>query len=345
MILKPHVHQLLSPFQHTVIHELLGRQDAERLVNFMTHYKGTRYVLTGYDSFGGTTLTEELSERVRQRLDPAEVLVPVRFDRVPNLNNLPIFKVFLQATRERVPIAKCTLEFEDTTQRDLSTVKEVLNSLDSLISERSHKSNIYKKLRSKLKQGTAPLRVIVIVDNIVSSQTLATFLRHRLFIENQAALLVVVERETYNRWDRKTKRFFRNKRGLKEWYVPCLWEPEYEFVAETLDLLFSGYSVSTPEAHEMRQLLSQHIAFIGRGIVGRTLRELQDYHKYWQLDDNTGQPFITLETLDLHWLSNNARLQEILDQNWDKILDRNFPRREVQDRAKQGVFTPYLIGS
>ena len=338
MILRPHVQRLLDPFKYDVIRELLDQQDAERLISFMAHYPEARYLLTGYGRFGGTTLTKEIVKEVGQRVASGETLVVLRFDRIPSLENSPVFDVLLQVSSEEVKLGRCALDLEPVAQENVFTIREILDTLNNYLSGRQEKSVLYRTLQSKLKSMASELRIMIVVDDVVTPEPLTAFLSHVLFVENHTALLAVVEREVYNRWDDDTKRFFRNKKSVREWYVPCLWESQYSFVEQILELLFSGYSVNTPEATEMRRLFSQHIVFIGRGVAGRALQELRDYHKYWQLDAMTGQPFITFETLDRRWLSNNAWLQDLLDHNWDKILGRNFPKREIEDRAKQGVY-------
>lgn len=152
------------------------------------------------------------------------------------------------------------------------------------------------------------------------------------------ALIAIVERETYNRWDTKLKNFLTQKKMLKEWYVHCLWEADYGLVGQMMELLFNHHSINNPEAQELQQAFRKHIAFVGRGIVGRTLWELQKHQNYWQLDPQTQQPFIILNDLDSRWVENNAWIQETLERNWTIILGQNFPQRENEDRAKQGVY-------
>jgi serine/threonine protein kinase len=73
MLLRAYAFKLLDPIDKSTIRKFLLQQEPDQLVGHIIKFTGGRYVITGYGSFGGTTLAREICKLISmqwQRLSP-----------------------------------------------------------------------------------------------------------------------------------------------------------------------------------------------------------------------------------------------------------------------------------
>jgi len=339
LILRPHLHKLLDPIRETTLRELLSEQEPERLIDYITQYGQGRFLITGYGSFGGSTLVSEIVDAVTRELDApsgSDRLLAVWFELVDSSEEGSIFKASVQVGDVDLDIGQVTTMAQDLTS-DRHPVGVLLDTLADLMVGRLPKSSLAKTIKQAIGPRAVPSRLVIILDKATDLKCLRALVDHPLFDQENVSYLVIVEREGYDQWDGESKRFLQRRKRFQVWDVPCLWEPDHHLVERTMNLLFRGYRIDSPELEEIRRAFDKHIAFVGRGAIGKTVRELQQL-RYWRFDEYTKQPFVALERLDRELVLHNAWIQDTLETNWELILGRNFPGWQRTDRAKQGVY-------
>jgi serine/threonine-protein kinase len=338
LILRPHLYQLLDPLKQSTIRELLHEQQPERLVDYIVAYGGRRFIITGYGSFGGTTLTREIVQAVERQLrqqQSSHRLLALRFDLMSRPDEAVVFNVSL-ANDEPFLVGE-SLATGQGPVLPAYRLSETLDTLAAMLAGQPVKSPLARRLEGAGQSKTPPTRPVIVIDKINDPETLELFLRHPLFEHKTVTWLVVTPRELYDRWSDSVSQRLLKHHKFEVWPVPSLWEADYSVVQKTVDLCFSSYQVNSLEARDLHRAFVQHISFVSRGALGAILNELQQL-KYWRLDDQTRQPFIDFNALDRDLIRHNASLQTILENNWSRISGQNFPGRERTDRARQGVY-------
>lgn len=336
LILNPWVQNLLDPVEKSTIRELLRQQEPERIVNYIINYQSGRFLITGYGSFGGTALTREIGEMVRQELElmpsptPDHLLI-VRLNHVEGQHEFDLF--VQQGEYKEVKIGRFC---KPGSSSPILPIAQGLTALQQFLENPKDTSPLRKNLHQAC--PTPPTKLLLVVDKVATAESLQLFIEHPLFAHPRLTFLVVVEREKYNQWDAQIKKQLKATYKFQEWSVPSLWETDYNTVQAMMDSMFSHFRMDDPQAQQMLAAFKKHIAFVGRGQVGTTLYELRQL-RYWQIDKDTRQAFIAFETLDDDLIRQNAWMQELLEANWERILGSSFAGQERTDRAKQGIYS------
>lgn len=339
LILRPHLHRLLDPIRDNTLSELLSEQEPERLIDYITEYEQGRFIITGYGSFGGSTLVRAIVDAASWEIGDSpgsESLLVVWFELADSGKEGSIFKASIPAGDQDFYVGQITTTDQERV-RDRYPVSELLDVLAELMAGNLQKSSLAKVIGQAIGSRIVPSRLIIVLDKAPNLGSLRAFVDHPLFDRKKVSYLAIVEREGYDQWDKDAKRLLQRRQRFQIWDVPCLWESDHHLVERTMNLLFKGYRIDSPEMEEIRRAFDKHIAFVGRGAIGKTVRELQQL-RYWRFDEYTKQPFVALERLDHELIVHNAWIQETLEANWELILGRNFPGRLRTDRAKQGVY-------
>ena len=334
LILRPSVRQLLSPIHQNVVQEILSQHDPERIIDFIVSLGSGSIIISGYNSFGGTTLTREIARRVRRELlrqDREEILFTVRLDLKQRTQNVSLYEGAVE-TPGYVKNLGLISSATEKKHSDVMAISTLFNELHNL--NLGNPREIFEK---KGEKKYLPSRLLIVIDKIVDMAFLDVLKNHDLFGKVEVNFLLVIDQEQYNRWVEGDNSRFINKTRMQHLYIPSLWEDEYKMVGNIINIVFKGFHLDSAEAKEMYRTFRKHIAYKGRGAIGTTLNELQDL-KYWQLDRETKQGFIDFSMLDKGEIFHNAWLQDTLISCWDDILEENFPIRKSRDRAKQGVY-------
>ncbi len=344
LILNPNVHDLLAPAAQESIKDLMSLQDPERIVNYAATYGGGRFILTGYGSFGGTSLTREIYKLIRKvwgstqgsaqkRVLTIQLTSQYRFSDVE-----PVYKAVMQRAQVGGMLIGTFVNKAGVGQPDVPTLESLLDTVYNVM-QGVHENTA---LRQKMEQATPGEfrfgRLILTVDKIADLDTIMLFASHPLIEEGQTTLIMVIDREHYNRWPQQLRQRLQTRAGFQIWPIPSLWEEDYHLVESTMDLLFSRYQMGSSEAAEKLVAFKKHIAYLGRGQIGTTLYELRQM-RYWKIDEYTHQPFILFDALDDELIRHHAWVQDLLEANWATIIGASFPGRERTERAKQGVYS------
>jgi serine/threonine protein kinase len=281
LILQPEVVDLLAPVGRNVISELLSHQEPERIVDYILNFGGGRFLVSGYGSFGGTSLTREICRSAWQSLAPQlrssrRVLLIVRMSpRESLLGEARTWEVSIQHPPAE-PVSMGQFSSPITPEHDgQPQVLELLDTLADLAGPRQARSALRGQLEQIIPTQTAVSHVILILDKILDPATLDPFLNHPFTANRHVSLLVVSEQEQLNRWPDGVLTRLKNRWNFQLWSVPCLWENEWQFVEKTMNRFVTGFRLDDPRAHAKFDAFKKHLAFVGRGQLGTTLYELR----------------------------------------------------------------------
>ncbi len=337
-------HDLLDPLRKHTVRELISHLDPERIVNHTLAYEKGRFILTGYGSFGGTSLVDEICQLIESqwfyKSGKEEILIihlTNPYNEISN-DNL-IYKVETRLGEADRCLIDTFAEKPDPAYPNLKQLSEFLDALVYILLGKKGKSQLQRYIERKVKSGGEFIRLILTIDKVRHAETLHFFSSHKLFnVLTNTTLIAIVDREVYNRWIPEVKQYIKNKLEFQVRYAPCLWETKYGIVESLINSIFSQSQMESAEAEEKLQKFKKHIAFMGRGQNGAIFYELRQL-RYWQIDKLTEQAYIAMDSLDDDLIRHNALVQDILDDNWDRILGRSFTGVEKKDRAKQGVYS------
>lgn len=344
LILHPEVIDLLAPVSKSMLNELLSHQEPERIVDYIVNFGSGRFIIAGYGSFGGTSLTNEICRSVRSKLSAEVVrrsatLLVTRFTYIESARDKPAtWEVSVQGfTGEPVSLGKFAASPE-ASDKEYPALLTLFDTLEDVCNGHRLKSELRARIATILPSQSAVTHLILVIDKVLQADMLDEFLSQSLIHHAGVTCLVVTESEHYNRWPEKTIHTLKSRWKFEEWSVPCLWESESRFVKRTLERLVSSFLMESREAKDKYEAFRGHLAYVGRGQVGTTLYELRQL-RYWQIDKDAGQAFIALDALDDDLIAQHAWVQDLLESNWSRILGSNFVGRQQTDRAKLGIYT------
>lgn len=339
LILQPQVQNLLAPVAQQTIQELMSHQEPERIVNYAVTFGGGRFIVTGYGSFGGTSLTKEICRSIQQQwatlhqADNEAVLIA----QLTRQNSLAADTLTFRVRLQDQVLGTFSLAPAERPSSGEQHLYMLLDTFDDVLNRVKKRSSLREKVDRCLTNSQTYKRLVVTIDKANNPETVRQLLMHPVIERQATTLIIIVEQERFNRWPQQMKRRLQTQGKFQLWTIPCLWETDYQLVDSTMRLLFSRFQMNSPEASEQLQVFKKHIAYLGRGQVGTTLYELRQL-RYWQIDTETRQAFIMLDGLDDELLKHHAWIQDLLDANWETILGTSFPGQARTDRAKQGVY-------
>jgi serine/threonine protein kinase len=343
LILKPHLKQLLGPLPDVTIQGLLSTLDTPQIVNHAILY-GSQYIITGYNSFGGTTLTREIVRSIQRGMAKyarGETVLTIRLELDDIHKNWNSYKVSFQTEDDNF---KDKFSVYTNGEADKGhSLKDLLGILYELRSGNTNKSTFLREIENLgVNLTPPPSRFLISVDKIIDLDTLMTIIQQPIFGKERVVFILTIDRERLNRWCDKTPDLLSTNLQVK--YIPCLWEPETSLVDQIVDNIVTVEQGN--EQNEDNHLLiafKKHLAFLGRGALGTTFKEIQKM-EYWGIDLDRGVNLIAFHKLKEKRLEGsiyeNALLQDVLTKNWQYILGPNFQtsRPEDEDRAKLGVY-------
>lgn len=346
-VLRGFASNLLNPNEKRIIRKFLLMHEPEKLVNRIARFPGGKFIITGYGSFGGTTLIRDICESFRSKLQESYLgkaanLLIISLDNAYNeeydRQSVTIFKAFVrQPDQKDVCIAQLTTSPLSETPQTYP-LKDFLIALDDILANRKIKSKIHSLIGEHISKQVLLSRIVLLVDKLFHYSTLSLFENSPLFERKDVTHLIILEKEHYNRWRQQDRRRLESQGKFQIWSVPCLWESDYGIV----NLIFESslqtkFQENDFETRSYYQAFKSHLAFVGRGQLGTIIKELFKLD-YWYFPED-GEPYIDLDKLDIELIQHNAWLQDLLDKNWSRILQAYFIDGGGTDRAKQGVYS------
>ena len=343
MLLRAHASKLLDPVEKSIIRNFLLQQEPNQLVGHIIKFTGGRYVISGYGSFGGTTLAHEICELVRmkwQQLSPGKNLnllfVRLSYEAV-DAESEACFKAYIrQLGQQEVFLSKLKISRQPETPCPY-IVTDFMDTLDDILAGRKRITILHKLIKAQIKYQIPVSRLILLIDKLCHPNILTLLENHHLFERKEVTYIIIVEQEQYNRWPEKDRVRLQVQDKYQLWPVPCLWESEYGLVDLIAKSLLTRLQKDNPKTAEYYEAFKKHLAFVGRGQLGATMRELCR-SRYWRLSDNS-EPHIDFDKLDNRSIRHHAWLDDLLNANWPSILMGNFVDRDKIDRAKLGVYS------
>lgn len=342
--LNPRLGPILNPFAEDIIREFLSPQEPERIAQGIINQGRRRFLLTGYGSFGGTKLAGAIVSCIQDTLNvqagETERNLLVFHFQFTEHDNLPVSdcQVLLWSSGN---IAKSSLgkfAWGESSKAGTVPLQDLLGAITYIISQKKNNNPTYKNLSRIINSRLNFDKIIFIVDKVYHQEVLHFFINQSVFEQNHLISLFIVEREQYNRWSNQFRSRLKTQHRFQVWYVPCLWESDHQVINKMMRSMFSNTSVNTVEAKELYRAFEKYISFISRGQIGSIFYELRQ-GQYWHIDSTTGQPYILIDDLDADLLYHHARLQDLLEANWLRILGSGFVGRKATDRAKHGVYS------
>jgi serine/threonine protein kinase len=368
-------------FRHSgehIFEELVLHKDYERLWRSFIHAVGGCNLLTGYGPFGGTSLVrcaiakarDELSKTAQGeaallifyfgvlREDKASFeLEATKFglehlnkphddsgdsafdelkaragqakdDRVSLLNfslARPLGETFFNPREQTInaEVAKENYDFSD-----------LIADLNTYFREHKGSKALHQIISRLVTSKFLPSRVVFIIDRIKHLETLETLAASDFFSNRRIRVVVVSRKEDLDSWSDADNRL--EAISFSKWYVPCLWNINFDKVLFKV----SGRLTLPPENHW--KVFLRHLEFRGRGSLGNIIAELREARNInFGEEDN----FIDVANLASRAdVLHNAWLQDLLELNWDTLLNDQFvgfDQDEKTDRARIGIY--YLV--
>jgi len=368
-------------FRHSgehIFEELVLHKDYERLWRSFIHAGGGCNLLTGYGPFGGTSLVRCAIAKAREELSKtahgeAALLVfyfallkedkesfeleATKFglehlnkpysdsddaafnelkaraaqatDDKGSLLNFslarPLGETFFNP-REKVinaEVAKRNYDFSD-----------LIADLNAYFREHKGSKALHQIISRLVRSEFLPSRVVFIIDRIKHLETLETLAASDFFSNKRIRVIVVSRKEDLDSWTDADNRL--EAVNFSKWYVPCLWNINFDKVLFKM----SGGRRSPPENHW--KVFLKHLEFRGRGSLGNIIAELKEARNI-----NFGEEDNFIDVVNLAGrvdILHNAWLQDLLEMNWDTVLNDQFvgfDQDEKTDRARIGIY--YLV--
>jgi hypothetical protein len=344
MILDPELGPILNPFADNVIREFLTPQEPKRIAQTILFHVRTRFLLTGYGSFGGTKLAGEVVTTIQEALSihPQTVgqrLLVFHIQITPS-NDLSSLDsqvvVWFGGSTAKSVLGKFT--WGKITNNAIQPVSDLLDAAMLFSNQEKGNTKTYKNLK-RITEGKLDFaKIVFIVDKVPHQELLQFFINHPIFEHDSFIYLFLVEREQYNRWPDQFRKRLKTQRKFQVWYVPCLWESEHQIIEKMMQAMFRQSNVNTLPAQELLLAFKKYITYISRGQVGTIFYELRQ-GQYWHVNIATGQPYILMDDLDADLLQHHSLMQDILESNWANILGSSFIGQKAVDRARQGIYS------
>ncbi len=200
-------------------------------------------------------------------------------------------------------------------------------------------ADLQKIVRQTIGSEVLPSRVVIVLDRISRLETLEVLAHSGLFTNEHITMIAIARQEEFDQWKNCEQRL--EAIQFEPWYIPCLWrrekeEPKPDYIQQVIKALLDPSGIQNVEAEKNFVLLRRHLAFVGRGALGYVLRELKNPTYY---AERHGRYCLCLNSLpDPGTIKHNVWLQEVLDKNWQVILDNRFDGEQEEDRARIGVY-------
>lgn len=379
--LRPKLDDWVKGGNRKVIEELILHEDFESLKTWIANASGERWLLTGYGRFGGTSLVKGAIQRATRELQAqrnGNILV-LHFDVDESEDQVESFEVraneiylgtLTSLSQQAIPEDKRTdgtltettkssrtFHFKLTQSIDRSffnwtpsvdqllrkhryDFSELVADLQSLTESNKSPSDLRKITARLLGSDELPSRVVVILDRVSHLETLEELSRSILFSSENMSVIAVARKEEVGLWTNSAERL--KSIDFREWVISCMWSPD--LVSKAVSVLMQSFGNPTASAERNLSVLCGHLAYIGRGSLGKVLEELRPNERpwYWKTD-NKGEYFLQLDPLPhASELEHNAWKQEMLQKNWGTILPRHLSgTHPLRDQARIGVY--YLM--
>jgi len=152
-----------------------------------------------------------------------------------------------------------------------------------------------------------------------------------VFTSNQFSFVFIAGKEVYQRWTEDVARGDSIYESIfaYDFYVPCLWKEQEEFVQKCL-----AESLQKPEVHSPTWHLTRFLQYRGRGVLRRMLRELNNCVT-WEND----RPKVSVPPKHRGLIGVYSKLQEILTEKTELFgsdIDRIDQAR--WDRWRLGLY-------
>lgn len=218
------------------------------------------------------------------------------------------------------------------------SVDEFVTEVNNFVDGKRDNSQLQKMMLRLLESNQMPSRVIIVLDRVDDLEALETLAQLDLFEKRSVTVIAVSHKERFDDWIDKEERL--SSIGFREWYVPCLWGVNDDYLAQIEQVLLEPPPLGIEMDEDIFHNFRRHLEFLARGALGRVLEEMK-HPRYWSYTTK-GRAYLNLDHLaDDETIQHNAWLQQVLDLNWQNVLGGlivgpNLAERK--DRAKIGVY-------
>jgi len=379
--LRPVLDDWVEGDNRKVIEELILHEDFESLKAWIANASGERWLLMGYGRFGGTSLVKGAIQKATRELQAqgnGNVLVlyfdvdesddqvqkfgvnatEIYFGTLTTIDRIDVSggeyveEELVGATK--VPktyhlslaqsIDRSFLNWTPSIDRLLRKyryeITDLMADLQSLVESDRSPGDLRKIATRLLGSSELPSRIVIIFDRIRHLETLEELSSSKLFSSEKMSVIAVARKEDVDSWTNSKKRLQSIK--IQKWLIPCIWDTDIVFRA--VSVLVQPFGNPTASAKRNFGILCSHLAYVGRGSLGRVLEELRpNEHPWYWKTDTTGEYFLQIDPLPhADELGHNAWKQELLQKNWATIIPGNLSRlHRHRDQARVGVY--YLM--
>ncbi len=372
IVFKPDAEAVFAKRSAHLIVDWLKMQSSEQIRSFLTEQSNARLLITGFGSFGGSSLirgvTAELMRHLVRRSHP-KVLV-IRLDTLPRARagayNLHVNEEPAGIIHDQMKEAQISQLVETTLTGDQPStataldghtfggltgvfdlggalgaalisgaVARLVNQL-MMILKGSHDDALLKTSLDLLLAGDSR-QVILIVDRIDEADALSRLLESALgdnLRHPGLSIVALARREAFDCWPPKLHVDLK-RRGFREQYVRRLWDLN---LTEMLGQIVEFRDADDSEQRRHLELWLAHLAWVARGSIALALRQIKSGHDWThqggELGINPTDPFRREKELIEH----NAHVQAILVKNWPTIRGSFFNEPVKADKVRIGLY-------
>lgn len=347
-----------NPEEEKLLNGLLSENELKNIASHMIYRKGSRQLLTGYGSFGATSLIKASIVKAKQEIKSSSLkgLITIYFEvdekkedsivlTMYEINRFKQDKPSEELERESQLNPKESVIFQTKLKNELfsSSLKSKIifnkkTSLDEVLNTIKNLQNTTpipktKKIVSEIfNANTENIQVTIIIDKILKIETLENLSEQSPIFRNpDLTIIAVARRESVDRWGSVFERL--EKINFQEWYITSVWGTE-------IKNLISKIVSTEPKNIALEDKITNYFEFHARGSIGNIINFLKASKAVHYtgdrifLDENTINHEITFKVQ--YWI------QKVLNINWDFILSDDFRgqnQRRKEDRAKCGVYS------
>ncbi|MGB0384938.1 MAG: hypothetical protein ACPGWR_08960 [Ardenticatenaceae bacterium] len=362
--------------------EALLKEDLDRISAKLHTKGGTRLFLTGFGSFGGTSLVRSSMKKLMQqnlKNNQASQVLVIRFDTSRRARSGE-YQLFINETKgvsinHKVTNSELLAKVKDVLAqpaklRDLQSsnpdlfkgmtavfaqdptsseaiaglVSQVLKLLQSKHDDRQIHEAL-DKLRPNPSSSQAR-QLLLVIDHVEQAETMQRLLNGPICDELRypwLSLIVVARHQTFNRWPERLRQQVRDPRWMEYYYVRRLWLEDFDVQERLKHFMHIDVSALNKQERDRFDRLLAHLTYQARGSVARVMRELK---KGPYLSKKEGQWAINLDEVYTHGRENiehNVYAQKILDQHWRKICSEGLVSGRVEMADQAKVGVYYVI--
>ncbi|MDX1521129.1 MAG: hypothetical protein R3264_05850, partial [Anaerolineae bacterium] len=374
------IESLLSEQSTHLVEDWLHLQDSHQINHMLSSGSSTRLLLTGFGSFGGTSLVRGITAKMMLRYaeDQAGQVLVVRLE--SPRHDSDIYQLFINENFAGLVShqinKKQLLQIVGNAMRDQANTRgpeivdpefntffglsqvfvpgelffaqkgpalaDFVRQTLTVLDPNSDASDIQPVLQRLFGEQTGgdTSRIILIIDRIDQPEPFANLMHSALADHPLLSMIVVSRYEKLKQWPPAVRKSL-SAQGFSEHYVRRYWKHDFDITQKLQPIMQIDAQAGDAEQRRYLAMLLDHMAYTARGSMALALRELRSRPDWAEEGEHLVMDVRARYKQNQEVIEHNAHVQKIVQQNWDEILESLFNQTEMADQARIGVY--YLL--